>query len=212
MPVAEFAGAQPQVRVAERRVAQAEAEGVRRLHALRGEVAVADPDVVVVDHFSGAIAAERAAARRRIGPSSTLPGKLADEGTSSHFSGNVVASLPDGGIRPVSTSAIAWPASCPGCQASRMASGRSRQLAVSTTPPMFRTTTTFLPLAWKADGHVADERRLGGRQLEVAFALPIRELAGQAADCDQRRVGARSPARAISSAGSGHLGRQAASA
>ncbi len=31
-----------------------------------------------------------------------------------------------------------------------MASGTSRQLAVSMTPPMLRTTTTFFPAAWKA--------------------------------------------------------------
>ena len=35
------------------------------------------------------------------GPRSVLPGKFADDGTSSHFTGNVVASLPEGGVRPV---------------------------------------------------------------------------------------------------------------
>src|SRR5450756_1749749 len=77
------------------------------------------------------------------GPRLVLPGKLMDDGTSSYFIGNVVASLPDGVTLPVTTSAIACPDSWPGCHASRMASGTPRQLAVSMTPPTLSTTSTL---------------------------------------------------------------------
>ena len=84
------------------------------------------------------------------GPRIVLPGKLTDDGTSSYFTGNVVASLPDGVTLPVTTSAIACPDSWPGCHASRMASGTPRQLAVSMTPPTLSTTSAFFFRAWNA--------------------------------------------------------------
>jgi hypothetical protein len=58
--------------------------------------------------------------------------------------GKVTANFPERFTFPLTTSAIALPASHPGCHASKMASGQLRQLSVSITPPIFKTTITFL--------------------------------------------------------------------
>ncbi len=81
---------------------------------------------------------------------SGVPGKLMAEGQSLYFSGKVAASFPEGDTFPDRRSTTEFPPSCPGCQARRMASGRSRQEAVSITPAILRMTTVFLPLARKA--------------------------------------------------------------
>ena len=77
-------------------------------------------------------------------------GKLSEEAASSNFTGKVIVSLPEGEALPLSTSATLFPPSWPACHAQRMASGADFQEAVSITPPILSTTTTFFPAAWKA--------------------------------------------------------------
>jgi hypothetical protein len=58
------------------------------------------------------------------------------------FYGKVIVNFPEGATFP-KTSATEFPPSCPGCHGNRIASTLFFQLAVSITPPMFKTTTTF---------------------------------------------------------------------
>ena len=209
-PGAELGGAQREVGIGERRVGQAEPERVRHLDALRRVVPVADPDVVQVLDLRLPVAAEDAPRVSGSGPRIVLPGKLADDGTSSYFTGNVVASLPDGVTLPVTTSAIACPDSWPGCHASRMASGTPRQLAVSMTPPTLSTTSAFFFSRVERVGHGLDQGLLVGGQLEVALARAVAELAGVAADGHEAQVRLlREPGDLAG--GHGHLGQRAGS-
>ena len=122
------------------------------------------------------------------GPSSVLPGKFADDGMSSHLTGKVVASLPEGGVFPVSTSAIAWPASCPGCQALQ---DRVRQVAPARGldhAADVQHHDELLALGVEGVGEGLERRLLTGRELEVVLSRAVAELARVARDREQREV------------------------
>ncbi len=157
-----------------RGVGQAEAEGVRRLHALRREVPVADPDVVVVGHLGGAIRRAEGPRAFGSGPEQHLAGEVGGRG-------HVLPLHRERGGEPARRrraprSARRRSRGPPPGPAARRAGWRpaaSRQLAVSITPPTFRTTSSFFFRAWNAVGHVLEQRLLVGGQLEVVLARAV---------------------------------------
>ncbi len=98
----------------------------------------------------------------------TSPGNVPADGTSAYAMGKLMGSFPDGFTAPDSTSAMAFPVSCPGCHARRMASAASRQLATSVTPATFITTTNGFPSARKA----SDSDRISASSRSVRSKSP----------------------------------------